>query len=104
VHIGDASLTFWFNPALTLDAPSGTHLVWAPSMACASGAASCSAALPESARTRLSTAFEIRVADPTAGEQILVPVNISTGSIAYDISLVAPSQQFVLDASPTDLT
>jgi len=65
---------------------------------------SCSAALPESVRTLLSTAFEIRVADPTAGEQVLVTVNIGTGSIVCDISLGDPSSLFVLDASPTDLT
>jgi len=55
-------------------------------------------------RTRLSTAFELRVPDPTAGEQVLVTLNIGTGSIVYDVSLVEPSQLFVLSASPTNLT
>jgi len=31
-------------------------------------------------------------------------VNIGTGSIVYDVSLVEPSSLFVLDASPTNLT
>jgi len=56
VHIGVASLTLWFNSALTLDAPSGTHLVWAPSTTCASGAASCFVASSDLRATGASSA------------------------------------------------